>query len=70
MADLQENCGCKERWSTTTEVSGIDFCPLHKAAPEMRDALEGVLSSYAGDMEYVFTEVRKALAQARGQEVK
>ena len=52
MADLQENCGCKERWSTTTEVSGIDYCDMHKAAPEMRDALEhceGAMDRLNGD---------------------
>ena len=45
MADLQENCGCKERWSTTTEVSGIDFCPLHAAAPALLEALEECLAA-------------------------
>ena len=82
MADLQEHCGCKERWSTTTEVSGIDFCPMHKAAPKMladletiRDQLEWLLEHPGESLEPVAKFAHEAVKarhheKARGQEAK
>ena len=73
MADLQENCGCKERWSTTTEVSGIDFCPMHAAAPEMLAALKAIdkeTASLKGLRSVVRVIVHSAIAQAGGEETK
>ena len=73
MADKTENCGCEVRWSNGAEVAGIDYCPMHKAAPEMLVALRGVAAEiqaypYAGLSYSVGGAMDKALAAARDQE--
>ena len=60
-------CGCV--LSQQGDETWFTYCPMHKAAPEMLKALETVMGGYSGDMEDAYTEVRTALAAARGQEV-
>ena len=65
--DKTEKCGCEVRWADDALVDGINFCPLHKAAPEMLEALELLVE--ADVTEWSRDAVNKALAAARGQEV-
>ena len=41
--DKAEKCGCEVRWSPNATVDGINFCPLHSAAPALLEALENTL---------------------------
>ena len=48
MADKQEACGCTIEHAASSSDKGyikesITYCPMHKAAPKMRDALEWAL---------------------------
>ena len=71
--DKTEKCGCEVRWADDALVDGINFCPLHKAAPEMLEALKAIDKETASLKELrsvVRVIVHSAIAQARGQEVK
>ena len=39
---MKLDCGCEVWHSALMDTEGIDFCPLHEAAGEMREWIEGV----------------------------
>ena len=45
--DKMEECGCEVRWATNALVDGINYCPMHTAAPEMLAAVERTEELYA-----------------------
>jgi len=59
-------CGCKfiSREYANGEYGAIDFCPLHKAAPDLLEALEEMtdLAERAG---FETVEAREIIAKAR-----
>ena len=75
---MAEPCGCyDERWDEGDGYwaeNGIQFCDMHKAAPEMLAALTRIATAGTiGDNEmgeWMREQARKASAQARGQEAK
>lgn len=43
---MEYECGCKAFVDPNVASLGdqIDFCPTHKAAPDMREALKGIVA--------------------------
>ena len=72
--DKAEKCGCEVRWADDALVDGINFCPLHAAAPALLEALEEPAKhkceGTVGRTDYVdcrcwTCEARSAIAQAK-----
>ena len=73
--DKTEKCGCEVRWADDALVDGINFCPMHKAAPALLAALEWAMAviednfdaSLDGGMLFhnARIEAIEAIAQAR-----
>ena len=65
----EQDCGCQIYQGTLVPWTGpsIIYCPMHKAAPEMLAALEGVYIQGSADS---WMAVRAAIAQAQAQEAK
>ena len=71
-------CGCGIKGTPTLDDFGnsmhyanlfIDFCPMHKAAPDLLEACKQMLQAYGGG-QCIETEkiARKAIAKAKGRE--
>ena len=74
---MTEQCGCNLNFSLGPDDIPYDltlaYCPMHKAAPEMLAALTRIATAGTiGDNEmgeWMREQARKAIAQARGEEV-
>lgn len=65
-------CGCIIIHDTTKPREKIDYCPKHRAAPDMYEALKAannLLNGYtsANDNEQLKITIRMALAKAEGK---
>ena len=82
---MAEPCGCyDERWDEGDGYwaeNGIQFCPMHKAAPTLLEALELLLGCADWESEDIATlnltqfkasmnQATTAIAQARSKEAK
>lgn len=83
MGEITEECGCSVSIPVSGSYAGgpedgIIYCPMHKAAEAILEALECYelpsghftgCTMYEGNCQPHCEKGRKALAQARGQEV-
>ena len=70
------DCGCTIESSFDTRSQNISYCPLHEAAEELRDALEGLMEDIeASTLAHAYRDYEpwiralSALAAASGEEV-
>lgn len=64
-------CGCKADTTFNPENYTIIFCPLHKSAPDLYEALKELLPLTVGCWRHgrpEFDRTRKALAKAEGKD--
>ena len=62
-------CGC--RITSKKHFSSIDYCPLHKSAPDLYEALEKIITAEDEGFEVLgygrSQNARKAIAKAEGK---
>jgi hypothetical protein len=67
-------CSCRVMQYKDNKAYGIDYCPMHKAAPELSEALENCVhelklhttkGDLAGTMGRIIQQGEKALANAK-----
>ena len=68
---MSQACGCRVEWQyekgqTLSKDYVIYYCPLHQAAPAMREALRLVVGPNP-DLENTIMRCQEALAQAEGR---
>lgn len=65
------SCGCQIVISGELHDAEIIYCPKHKAAPMMHEALEAIIvdSAYPKLRPYTRELLNQALAKAEGKEV-
>lgn len=67
-------CGCRIKIVGDLHTSAIEYCPKHKAAPDMYEALKALMKEYWMDTQpdetatNNWSNAQKALAKAEGRD--
>ena len=69
--EYKATCGCKihvMQWSTKRKIVTQESCPLHKAAPDLLEALQNAKAMLRPETpRELWEEIETAIAKAEGQ---